>query len=52
MSKEIRLSTWIAATPEKVWRAIEREEYVRRWLGWGDGSGHFRQLVALVAEIA
>lgn len=35
MAQEIRLSTWIAAAREQVWKAVEREEYVRRWLSKG-----------------
>jgi uncharacterized protein YndB with AHSA1/START domain len=35
MAKEIRLSTWIAAPAAKVWMAMEREEFIQRWLSKG-----------------
>ena len=33
MLKEIRFTTYIAAKPERVWRAVETQELIRRWLG-------------------
>lgn len=33
MHKEIRFTTHIAASPERVWRAVESQAMIRRWLG-------------------
>lgn len=33
LEREIRFETYIAAPPRKVWRAVESQEMIRRWLG-------------------
>jgi uncharacterized protein YndB with AHSA1/START domain len=33
MSQEIRCSIYIEASPEKVWRAVESQDMLRKWMG-------------------